>query len=864
MFVRLRWLVALVCFLLLAGSLIPGVLPAAGADDPPKEENHQTRKDLYGDPLPAGSTARFGTIRLRQPGMLESVAISPDGKLLASCTDDGGARLWDATTGKELRSLPAQRGFPATSVAFHPSGKQLAVAARFTVYLWDLPTGTTDTLELPPKWEIHWGPSAISFSPDGKWFAGGSRDKVLLWDLQKRQLIQTLEGNDDPVQAVRFSPDSKTLAVGGGDFAPEMPTIRLWDLATSKVIQTFVGHKPQLRGAWITCLAFSPDGKTLASSSQDATIRLWDVTKGMEIRRLPGTLLNAVAFAPDGKTLVCGDRATIRFFDPATGKERLKVPSRGGTVQALCFYPDSKTLATVDRSSTIRLWNAATGEPILPADGHTAAVLAVAFAADGKTLATSSEDWTLRAWDVATSRELHRLEDPKSWPIAFGGKYSHLPGHLLAWAPDGQSVAGRLPGQWGSLGLWEPARGESNPLEGAQDVAISPDGQILAAVSPGKIQLYSLDGRRASASYALDVPTPGQRSLYDNRSVAFSSDGRILIAGSVNGMIRLWDWKGKRLILDFPAQEAYVNHLAISPDGALLASCGPSPPRAKPDGTIRLWDAATGVVVQKLEGHNGSVSALAFSPDGRTLASAGEGDNTVRVWDVLTGKELAKFEGHTGAVYSVAFSPDGQTLASGSADTTALLWDIRGLAPTLPATKPTAKEMEKLWEDLKASDGAAAHRSLLTLIGAGESVMPFLKERLHPVPEPDAQRVQRLLADLDSTDFSVREAATQELEKYGGAVEKALRQALEGKPTAEATRRVEPLLAHATELLPTGERLRQRRALRVLERLGSPAAREVLEALGRGASGAALTREAKAALERLKRKPTTPDSPPKK
>jgi hypothetical protein len=132
------------------------------------------------------------------------------------------------------------------------------------------------------------------------------------------------------------------------------------------------------------------------------------------------------------------------------------------------------------------------------------------------------------------------------------------------------------------------------------------------------------------------------------------------------------------------------------------------------------------------------------------------------------------------------------------------------------------------------------------------------------VPEPDAQQVQRWLADLDSSDFTLRETAGRELEKFGGAVEKPLRKALEGKPSPEATRRLDTLLAHATELLPTGERLRQRRALRVLERLDSPAAREVLEALARGAAGAALTRETKAARERLKRRPPAADAPPKK
>ncbi|TMQ32693.1 MAG: hypothetical protein E6K70_17150, partial [Planctomycetota bacterium] len=227
--------------------------------------------------------------------------------------------------------------------------------------------------------------------------------------------------------------------------------------------------------------------------------------------------------------------------------------------------------------------------------------------------------------------------------------------------------------------------------------------------------------------------------------------------------------------------------VAFAPGGRFLAS-------ASDDQSIRLWRVSSGKTTGLLRGHRGKVFSLAFSPDGRMLAS-GSPDFTVRLWEVASGAEVHVFTGHTDWVAPVAFSPDGRKLASGSADTTVLLWDVpgwRGNAPMPPVL--ARKDLEALWKDLMASDVGRADRAVWTLVAAARQSVPFLDEHLRPDDRADAQRVTKLIHDLNDNRFTARRKATQELERLGEPALEALEQTLQSRPPLEVRQRVEQIL----------------------------------------------------------------------
>jgi hypothetical protein len=330
------------------------------------------------------------------------------------------------------------------------------------------------------------------------------------------------------------------------------------------------------------------------------------------------------------------------------------------------------------------------------------------------------------------------------------------------------------------------------------------------------------------------------------RALAYAPDGKAIATGNEDGSVTLWDVASGRELRRMAGHRQWVNSVAFAPDGKVLAS-------SSFDGALFLWDAATGKQLRRLTWGEGrragpvNVLAVAFSPEGRMLASAEEpfssaNGASVTLWEVATGQVRRRLGGHEGDVNCLAFAGDGRTLVTGSTDTTALVWDL--------AAPPSRKGPDELWADLLAADGARAWRAICDL-AASPAGVKFLGRRLPPVPRPrDEARIARLIQALDGDDFQGREKATQALAKLGEAVEPALRRALEGKPSAEARRRLERLLAGLSS-----ERLRTERALEALELSRLAEARQVLEALAKGNPEARRTQGAKAALERRIAKP---------
>jgi RNA polymerase sigma factor (sigma-70 family) len=831
------------------------------AERPAEGEARREGTDRYGDPLPPGALLRLGTVRLRHGLGVYSVAFSPDGRLLASTGGDGAVRLWDAATGRLVREVARRPQREMNFAVFSPDGKLLACGGpqdrgptnpphSMPVFVHEVATG-----KLVHRLDGH-GPSlcAAAFAPDGKTLAAGTDDGVvLLWDVSSGKKLRGLKSGG--ANTLAFSPDGKLLACGGGRSnwggTPLKPypgggDVCVWDVASGQEL-----HRLAKEQRKVTAVAFSGDGKLLASASEDQTVRLWDLATGKERRQFVHDMtgraayggVTALALARRGTLLATGGADdVIRLWDTAAGQELRRLTGHHWWVVGLSLSPDGKTLASAGWDGTVRLWDVTTGREVLPSREHQNSVHA-GPTPDGKRLVTACHDATVRVWDRATGR----------CRLTLRGVTDGV--HVFAVAPDGKSLA--TGGNDMAVRVWDLGTGQvvrtltGHKKDGKDGsvaaLAFSPDGKLL--VSAGSHDKTVIFWDAATGKELRRVTQTGVSQ------VAFSPDGKTLAAGGWDGTARLWDVvAGSELRVMKPAPEpgarekGIVDTVAFSPDGALLAVAGH-------DGAISVWDTATGEERQRLRGHDHVVWSVAFSPDGKLLASGGL-DMTVRLWEVATGKEVHRLTGHSGWVLSVAFLPDGQSLLSGAQDTTALLW---GLSPTAGAARAKAlppADIERLWADLAGADAPRAYRAGWALAEAPGQAVPFLEKQLRPVALPNAERLRRLVADLDSDDFATRETATSELTKLGAAAAPALRAALKDNPSVEVRRRAAALLTKLTER-PSPEALRRGRAVAALERMGTPEARRLLEALAKGAAGDALTEEARGALERL-RKAGTP------
>jgi WD40 repeat protein len=826
------------------------------------------RKDFFGDPLPDRALFRIGTTRLQHAGWINGVAVSEDGLLLASWGQDNLIRVWDAKDGKPLRNLELSHWGP-WALAISPDGKELAAVSRSSPQQkekgdfrrWDLKTGKQlqQPKDFPQPYDGTVVHVALVCLPGGGHLAAETAEAdISLYSPGVPNSGKTLKGHAGRVMSIDFTRDGKTLVSLGDD-----GTIRFWNTANGKEIKKLPPRNMDdgylLQGN-VAAIAVSPDAKSLAVALPDYSTRLLDAT-GRELSRLPYLEhwnRPSLAFSPTGKALFTGGDL-IHSWDVQTGKEIPIISMPRNAIGALALSPDGKIIAVADNQNHMRLAETATGNILV--DVPISCRSGIAFAPDGKHVAVAPADKTIVFWDVAKLRTSKKpfLNEPAAVLKCLGNV------NAFVFSPDGKRLATAEEG--GVAQIYEVATKQllltiKSAGRSVFAVAFSPDGKLLATMGPpDRGNLFAGPHGHHPAIMGKFPPDRGQ------------------LVGT-NQCVRLWNGLTGKEVAIGDGLRTTCHTVAFHPSGKYLAGLhlpelakfpptggfsGPVNPSPIPVEdrmeTIRLWDIASArekmrfddpVYRKSVEASmvwiigRSSAEPAAFSPDGRTFATGGPGG--IILFETASGKPRLRLTGHLQGHTGFAFTPDGKTLVSASADSTVLIWDVTGLRTTgkLPGSA------EDLWALLADANPELAGQAVWSMVAAPAESLGVLRKHLKPVPASKAL-IQKLVAELDDQKFAVREKAMRALAQLGPAAEEALTNKLQTRPSLEMTKRIDKLLVLIKTAAPTAEQLQMIRAVEVLQRLDTGAAREHLQELANGAEGAHLTSQAKEALERINR-----------
>ena len=502
----------------------------------------------------------------------------------------------------------------------------------------------------------HMTVKSVALSSDGRFaLSGGSDHTLKLWDVATARIIRTLQGHSDSVNAAAFSPDGRYIVSGSSD-----NSLKLWHLATGSEIRTI--PVPSMR---VHAVCFSPDGRYVLSGNFDPwwgrrrnTLKLWDVATGRELRTFKGHSRGvfSVAFSPDGRFVLSGGGdKSMRIWDLRSGRELRIFKGHSNSVDAVAFSPDGRYALSGSWDSSIKLWDVATGRELRTFRGHLKSVNAVAFSPNARYILSGSSDHTLKLWNLASGQEIH----------TFKGHSNKV--NTLAVSRDGRYVVSGSSDK--TLKLWEITSGrELRTFKGRSEpvsvVAFSPDGR------------YTLSGGWDKTLILWDAASGRKIGAFKGHSgritaAAFSPDSRYILSGSRDTTLKLWRVETKKEIRTFKGHSHDINGVAFSPDGRYVLS---GSNLSNDNKTLKLWDVVSGKQIRSFQGEN--VESAAFSPDGRYILSAAWDRDTLALWDVTSGKKLRTFQGHSKSVYAVAFSPKGRYAVSGSRDNTVRLWDV--------------------------------------------------------------------------------------------------------------------------------------------------------------------------------------------
>lgn len=623
-------------------------------------------------------------VRTNHADVIRSVAISPDGKLAASGSGDATVRLWDVATGMVVRTLSGHSG--AVHSLLFISNETLLAGSTREIKPWNVRTGRSEP-ELKTARPVY----SMALSPDAKILAYATIGRVVLFDLAEKKERELKVPNGEPfrvafrptktdvpmlaasfsnlvvlydaktgaelgvaehaptasVKAVAFSPDGKMLATSGTDYW------YIWNVETKGSM--FRGSS---RGLGV---AFSPDNKTFIVAGDD--IEFWDLETGKRKKTLEikNNLIESIAYSPDGKVLIGGGyqsieqtnglEASFKILDMATGLERDIRALRTNSLESIALSPDGRLLASGSGDKKIRLWNLASGQVDQPLGDHESTVIDLAFSSDNTLLASTGLQEPVRFWDMTTRREFFPGGKRQSENAA-----SKKPAPKPTPAPQKKDAAENAVDQmlsaFGKLGDALAKTNFGTPV-------FSPDGKKFATLE-SRNGLALRDVRTWQVIHKL----AGHES--DIYTVAFSPDGKLLASGSDDGLTKIWDTATGQLVRVLSKHNMSVRTIAFSPNNTLIAT-------GSNDTTIRLWDVATGRLLRTLSGYGGYVRSVVFSADSKKLVNGGLASKAA-VWNVETGRLIRNLTGHSTDVRAVTYSIDGKFLFTCSSDATMKVW----------------------------------------------------------------------------------------------------------------------------------------------------------------------------------------------
>lgn len=792
----------------------------------------QARRDLHGDSLPNGAIARIGTVRLRQDDQVSGICYSPDGKLLAS-KGQFSIHLWDAATGKPLWTIwPDYMPGP---IWFLPDGRTLCAVSNYHTHWFDVASGT-EIRKRPRPENARW---FWAVSPGGKRVLHHDWNHCTVFDLASGAVVALMPREKRSIQFQPVWLSDKQIAVlcsncENRDGAPPR-SLRIWDIETGCQRRFPLGNGPP---DWHAIHAM-PGGKQIALACSKI-VCLIDPATGREIGRFDLEHEDfRLHFSPDGATVAVqsSDRAgPIQLWDTASRKKRVVLHgnSRG---DALAFAPDGKSLAAVHAGThQIGIWDCATGKPLLPAMvlGNASPI---GFLPDGRTLLAKVGN-DIQAWDTDTGKAIG--PPGKDW----------APGRIAAMAPDGKAFVAESDSEWALL----DASGNKRFVAATNRfaAAFDPQGKLLATGDAHCVVTLrsATDGKALSqfATWPPPAPADDEKGQQRERSygdvicdLAFSPDSSMIAVADGHLGGSLWSVEPKKRLHTFTGI-GYGSTVRFAPDGRSLALGGYL---ARGYGHC-IIEVATGKTRAVLTGPNRSFQC-GFSPDGRLFATADWW--SVIVWDLVRGSKIASFNAHAGETCGLAFSPDGQRVAASYTNGTIVVWDVASRRAERLARRLERGEAEALWLGLSSDNAEWAFDAMRRLATAPAQSLPILRQHLKPAPHEAGQKIARQVAELNSSAFATRERAFRELRLAGDAARSPLELARARPATLEWTRRADLLLDAMPTITP--ETLRAIRAVEVLEMLGTPEARQLLETLADGWPDARLTREAQASLRRF-------------